>query len=181
MNNAILNFDFSLLDSISGLKTEYLDKIMVFFTLLGENGFLWIALSIVLVCFQRTRKIGICVALALVLDFLLVNITIKPLVSRARPFALKDDIELLINAPKDFSFPSGHTAASFAAAVSVFLFNKKWGSVLLVVSAIIAFSRLYLYVHYPTDVFGGIICGCLVAAIAYYITTKTKKDVISKS
>ena len=57
MNNAILNFDFSLLDSISGLKTEYLDKIMVFFTLLGENGFLWIALSIVLVCFQRTRKI----------------------------------------------------------------------------------------------------------------------------
>ena len=96
MNSSILNFEFALLDSISGLKTEYLDKLMVFFTLLGENGFLWIVLSLVLICFQKTRKIGVCVAIALVLDLLLVNITIKPLVARPRPFALKPDIELLI-------------------------------------------------------------------------------------
>ena len=181
MNNVILNFDFSLLDSISALKNEYLDKIMVFFTLLGENGFLWIVLALILLSVKKTRKIGACVALALVLDLLLVNITIKPLVARARPFVLKSDIELLINAPRDFSFPSGHTAASFAAAVSVFLFNKKWGSVLLGVAAIIAFSRLYLYVHYPTDVLGGILCGLLVAIIAYYILEKATKDVGPKS
>lgn len=176
MNSSILNFEFALLDSISGLKTEYLDKLMVFFTLLGENGFLWIVLSLVLICFQKTRKIGICVAIALVLDLLLVNITIKPLVARPRPFALKPDIELLINTPKDFSFPSGHSAASFAAAASVFFFNKKWGSVLLGVASVIAFSRLYLYVHYPTDVLGGIICGLLAAIAAYCITIRIKKD-----
>ena len=106
---------------------------------------------------------------ALALDVLLCNVMLKPLVGRMRPFTVNTGMELLINAPKDFSFPSGHTAASFAAAFALlFVKNKLWIPSMILAS-LIAFSRLYLYVHYPTDVLAGILLGLIVGVAANVI------------
>lgn len=106
---------------------------------------------------------------ALALDVLLCNVMLKPLVGRMRPFTVNTGMELLINAPKDFSFPSGHTAASFAAAFALlFVKNKLWIPSMILAS-LIAFSRLYLYVHYPTDVLAGILLGLIVSVAANVI------------
>jgi undecaprenyl-diphosphatase len=106
---------------------------------------------------------------ALALDVLLCNVMLKPLVGRMRPFTVNTGVELLINAPKDFSFPSGHTAASFAAAFALlFVKNKLWIPSMILAS-LIAFSRLYLYVHYPTDVLAGILLGLIVSVAANVI------------
>lgn len=88
---------------------------------------------------------------------------------RIRPYDLREGIEIIISRPTDFSFPSGHASASFAAAAALFAYDKKWGAGALVLAALIAFSRLYLYVHYPSDVFAGTLLGILFGAMAYYI------------
>ena len=99
----------------------------------------------------------------------------KPLIARTRPFDANNlkDI-LLIKAPKDYSFPSGHTMASFAAATVLIYMNRKVGIVAMVLAVLIAFSRLYLYVHYPSDVFAGMIFGILSAIISIKLLAKTK-------
>ena len=89
--------------------------------------------------------------------------------ARIRPYDIKEGIELIISTPSDYSFPSGHTSASFAAAVAVFACNKKWGSGALALAAVIAFTRLYLYVHFPTDVLAGAVLGTLCGVISYYV------------
>ena len=91
---------------------------------------------------------------------------------RIRPYECYSCIDILINAPKDYSFPSGHTTISFAAAVPVFLRNKKWGIATLVMASLIAFSRLYLYVHYPSDILGGMVLGIIVGVITYRLAYK---------
>ena len=108
--------------------------------------------------------------LALLLMLIIGNLTLKPLVARIRPYEFAHHVRLIIDTPTDFSFPSGHTFASFASAVSIFLFHKKEGFIALTLAALIAFSRLYLYVHFPTDILAGIILGIIVAFISRAIT-----------
>ena len=100
-------------------------------------------------------------AIALILDLILCNLVLKPLAARPRPCWIDEQVKLLVAAPKDYSFPSGHSAASFAAAVSIFVMHKKEGA-----AALIAFSRLYLFVHFPTDVLAGIAVGFICAFLA---------------
>ena len=163
-----MNIELSILDWIQTLHTPFLDKIMVFITRLGDAGIIWIVLSIVLLLIPKTRKSGAVMVAALVVDVLLCNIVLKNLVARTRPYDVNTGVHLLVAKLHDYSFPSGHTAASFASVTALYLAGeKKLWKFALVLACLIAISRLYLYVHYPTDVLGGILFGVISGYLGY--------------
>ena len=148
------------MDMIQGLRTPVGDQVMCFITSLGNGGMIWIALGVLMLLIPRTRKSGLVVLTALVLDLILCNGILKHLFARVRPCDVNTVIQLLIPRPTDYSFPSGHTAAAFAATSALFFAGeKKLWKPALILAVLIAFSRLYLYVHYPTDILGGMIIG----------------------
>ena len=171
-------FDLPILDWIAAnLWNPVLDKIMPLVTVLGDAGIFWIACSVILMLIPKTRKAGFSMGLALLMGVVLCNITLKPLIGRIRPYDYQWEvygrtIELLIEAEHDFSFPSGHTIASFEAAFALLLGNKKLGIPAMVLAVLIAFSRMYLYVHYPTDVIASVILGIGLAILATWIVGK---------
>lgn len=143
-----------------------MDKIMPLITKLGGGVTIWMFLGIGLALSKKYRIYGIMIICSLVLCFVVGNLTLKPLIARTRPFDVNPLISgLLVEVPKDFSFPSGRTMCSFAPAVILFYMNHKIGSAALILSSLIGFLRLYLYVHYPADVFCGMIIGIFVAII----------------
>ena len=163
-----MNIELSILDWIQTLHMPFLDKIMVFITRLGDAGIIWIVLSIVLLLIPKTRKSGAVMVVALVVDVLLCNIVLKNLVARTRPYDVNTGVHLLVAKLHDYSFPSGHTAASFASVTTLYLAGeKKLWKFALVLACLIAISRLYLYVHYPTDVLGGILFGVISGYLGY--------------
>lgn len=163
-----MNIELSILDWIQTLHTPFLDKIMVFITRFGDAGIIWIVLSIVLLLIPKTRKSGAVMVAALVVDVLLCNIVLKNLVARTRPYDVNTGVHLLAAKLHDYSFPSGHTAASFASVTALYLAGeKKLWKFALVLACLIAISRLYLYVHYPTDVLGGILFGVISGYLGY--------------
>ena len=165
-----MNIELSILDWIQTLHTPFLDKIMVFITRLGDAGIIWIMLSIVLLLIPKTRKSGAVMVVALVVDVLLCNIVLKNLVARTRPYDVNTGVHLLVAKLHDYSFPSGHTAASFTAVVALsFAGEKRAWKAALVLACLIAFSRMYLYVHYPTDVLGGVLVGILAGYGGYRV------------
>lgn len=166
----MLDVEFSILDFIQNqFRTSFGDFVMPLISKLGNGGIIWLVLSGLLCVFPKYRKAGVTMLTALALDVLLCNVMLKPLVGRMRPFTVNTGVELLINAPKDFSFPSGHTAASFAAAFALLFVKKKLWIPSMILASLIAFSRLYLYVHYPTDVLAGILLGLIVSVAANVI------------
>lgn len=159
--------ELAILDFIqSTFRCGFLDHLMPFITYLGDGGKIWIACTILLLLIPRTRKVGLTMALALVLDLVCCNLFLKPLVARTRPFDVNTAVQLLIERPSDYSFPSGHTASSFAAAAALYFSRKKLWIPAVILAGLIAFSRLYLYVHYPTDVLAGAVIGILMGWIA---------------
>lgn len=172
--------EIEILNAIQGLRTPIADRIMCAVTSLGNVGVIWILLAVVLLVLPKTRKSGAIVMAALVLDVILCNGILKPLFARVRPCDVNTTIQLLVPRPSDYSFPSGHTAAAFAAVTALFFAGEKnlWKPA-LVLAVLIAFSRLYLYVHYPTDILGGIavgvICGYVgMVCVRYFNKKKTK-------
>lgn len=167
-----MEFELQFLDYLQTLHNPVLDKIMVAITTLGDGGILWILLAFVLLIIPKTRKVGFVLALALVLDLAFCNLILKNVVARTRPFEYREGLELLVKRPLDYSFPSGHTAASFTSVTGLFLsrqYKLAWPA--LVVAILIAFSRLYIYVHFPTDILGGIGVG-LVAGFGGWLLAK---------
>ncbi|EFM65233.1 phosphatase PAP2 family protein [Peptostreptococcus stomatis] len=163
-----MNFDMVILDLIqSNIRTGFMDAIMPFITQLGDAGLIWIILSIGLIIPKKTRKIGFVMIIALILNGIICNIILKPMLARIRPFDVNTAIKLLINKPRDFSFPSGHTSASFTAASVLFFRKSKLFVPSLVLAFLISFSRLYLYVHYPSDVLAGLVLGILCGYIGH--------------
>ena len=168
MELAILNWiqDF--------LRANWLDGIVVFITTLGDAGAVWIVLSLALLCFRKTRPAGLTVAAALVLDLVVCNGALKPLFGRVRPCVVNPAVELLVACPTDASFPSGHTAASFAAAGALWAAGSRLWLPSLVLAALIAFSRLYLYVHWPSDVLVGAVLGWALGYAARWLLGKVR-------
>jgi len=169
--NVLNSFEIKLLHGLqNAIQCEFLDWFMPLVTSLANSGIFWILLAVILLCFRKTRHIGVTMAIALILGLLVGNLTLKPLTARIRPYDFDPSIVLLVLPEHDFSFPSGHTMASFEGAFSVFLCHRKAGIAALILAALIAFSRLYLMVHYPTDVIAGAVLGSLLACAAYQIT-----------
>lgn len=176
----ITNIDFSILDFIQeNIRNAFLDPVMAVLGYLGEAGAVWIILGIVLLFFRKTRPAGVCMLAAMALGYLIGDIGIKNLVARPRPFLVNTDVDLYINAPTSHSFPSGHSTASFAAVTSLFgmLKEKRWIAYsALGLAILIVFSRLYNYVHYPSDVLCGILLGVICGLVMALIFKKTKLD-----
>ncbi len=166
--------DWNLLDAIGRIKSPFLDFWMPKITLLGNGGILWILLSVILLCHPKSRRCGQTLAIAMILIFLFGNCLLKPLVARPRPFTLNPELILLIPPPTDFSFPSGHTYAGIAATVVIWHYNQRWGLTTLILALLIAFTRLYLMVHFPTDILGGILLGCFCGFFALWITKRKR-------
>ena len=151
-------FEFSILNLIQGLRTPMFDQIVIFITSLAN--YVWYILIIGLLLNKPTRKIGVVLVVAMILQYLINAGILKHLFARVRPCNVYTTVELLIKRPKGFSFPSGHSAAAFCV-VGV-LYGAKIRELfwpVFVLAILIGFSRLYLYVHFPTDVFVGALCG----------------------
>lgn len=165
-------FDETILNWFLMVRNPALTPILRLFTVLGEGGAIWIALGILLLARRETRRMGMAVLLSLVFCLLAGNLFLKLVVARPRPCWRHPEIDMLIGIPRDYSFPSGHTMSSFAAAVSVFLWDRRWGLAALAGAAVIAGSRMYFYVHYPTDVLAGAVIGIILAILAKMIIDK---------
>lgn len=153
-------WEFYLLDWISThLHSDFLTAAFRVITSLGNAGIFWILLGLVLLCIPKTRRCGLSMILALLCCLVFGNLILKPLIHRIRPYDVNSAVQLLIPRLSDFSFPSGHTYASFAGAVVILRYYKKWGIAALILAVLIAFSRLYFYVHFPTDVLAGMVLG----------------------
>ena len=167
--------DFAILDFIHNfLRCTFLDEMLSFITHLGDGGLIWIAAGVVMLFFKKYRKCGVMVLMSLALCAIITSGVIKPLVGRLRPFQIKDIVPY-IAPPGGYSFPSGHTSSSFTAATAIFLCHRREGAIAYVLAALIAFSRLYFYVHFPTDVLTGALLGILCAFAVNKFTSKHLK------
>ncbi|MCB7513484.1 MAG: phosphatase PAP2 family protein [Clostridiales bacterium] len=160
--------EFMILDAIQTLRTPWLDGVMVFVSSLGNSGAVWIVLAAVLLALPKYRRLGVVVACALALDLVVCNLFLKPLIARPRPCDMNTAMDYLIARPHGWSFPSGHTAASFAAASALWFGGSRLWIPCGILAVLIALSRLYLYVHFPTDVLGGAAVGILCGALGAF-------------
>lgn len=144
------------------LTNPFLDTVMPYISSLARTGEVWILLAVILLCFKKTRKAGVAMGLAMACGYLIGNMVMKNLFARTRPYDMVE-VDLLVAKLHDFSFPSGHTLVSFEAATALTVYHRRWGIAALVLAALIAYSRLYLFVHYPTDVVVGAILGVSIA------------------
>ena len=167
MMNVIQGIDQAILLFIQEyLRVDFLDGLWRGITFLGEKGWFWIVLSIVLCCMKKTRKAGVASLLSLLGSFLITNLLLKNLIARPRPYQEMETLILLIEKPLDYSFPSGHTSASFASALTCYqMLPKPYGTVFVVLAALVAYSRLYLGAHYPTDIIGGFLVAFAVSTL----------------
>lgn len=162
-------FELAILDGIQTLfRCSFLDWFMPAVSSLGNNGWIWILLTVLLMLYPKTRKTGAVLALALSLELLCCNGILKPLIDRVRPCAVRD-FSPFIAPPQDASFPSGHTAASFAAVGGLHASGSRLWKPALVLAILIGVSRLYLYVHWPSDVLAGAVLGYGLGWLARWI------------
>ena len=167
------------------LRNDVLTPFMVLLTHTGDYGILAIALTVVLVLVRKTRRLGHVVTFSISIESIITNVLLKNLIARTRPYEVIEELELLIGEQPDFSFPSGHAGVTFALAgamlfsfmygVKGFEKNKRNSLIVLLVllyAVILAFSRLYVGVHYPTDVLGGMLIGLLSGFVSYCIEKK---------
>ena len=170
MLDGLLQLDGQLLVAIQGLHQSWLDPVVSVYTKLGDAGLLWIVLSVLMLAYRPTRKAGALALCAMGLGLLVTNMTIKPLVERARPW-LDWPIVPLVTERDPHSFPSGHTCAAFAAGmIWLRALPWKWGrNATPVLAVCMGLSRLYVGVHYPTDVLAGAVIGSLCAWLVWQI------------
>lgn len=154
------------------LQCGFLDWFMPVVTRFADSGIGWILLAAVLLCIPRTRRTGTAMGLALLMGLLIGNVILKNAVARIRPYELDPTVVLLVDRLRDFSFPSGHTLASFEAATVLAVYHRKAGIAALIFAGIIGLSRLYLFVHFPTDVLTGAMLGTAIGLCSCYLVSK---------
>lgn len=182
MIGAILNFDEAALLFIQEtLRCTFLTPIMIFITRLGDTGFIWILLGLALLFPKKTRRGGFDMLICLLVAFIINDLMLKDWIARIRPYEVIEGLDILIAPETSFAFPSGHTNSSFACAMALTLAFGKKGAWSYVLAVLIALSRLYVGVHYPTDIIGGMIVGTLSACITYYLLKRfLKTDLVRK-
>lgn len=161
-------FDYGILEMFQQLHGAILTSFMKFFTIIGEGGAVWIVVGILLLCERQTRKYGVIVLFSLLLCLIFGNGILKHAVARPRPCWRHPEVPLLIAVPTDYSFPSGHTFASFAAAGSLMYWKRSAGLAACAAAVLIAVSRLYFFVHYPTDILAGAVFGTALSLISIW-------------
>ena len=165
-----MDWEFYILNYIQDhIRNNQLDVIMPLISMLGAGGVLWVIMTVISLITKKHRSLGTKLAFSLITDLLVCNATIKPIVNRIRPYDLNSTVQLIVPPEIDPSFPSGHTFFAFSAATICFLYNKKLGIVMYLIAAMIAFSRLYLYIHFPTDVMCGAFFGTLTALLSWFL------------
>ena len=162
--------EFSILYAIQNMHNPALDSFILNLTkIMGSYGQIWLLTGVVLCIFKKTRKCGAAVLISYVLVFIVGQYGLKDLIARPRPCQLDETVKLLVKRPSSFSCPSTHSAWAFAAATSILLYFRKAGIGVMIIAALIGFSRLYLFVHFPTDVAFGALLGTIMAIISYNI------------
>ncbi len=174
----IISFIDGILPALfSKISSQVVDRIMVFITSLGDGGFIWFILIASMLVSKKHRRAGVVSLVALGVCFFFGSFALKPLFARVRPCNIQPGIALLIDHPSDFSFPSMHTATSFSVAVMLYCYDRKIGIPAIVLASLIALSRVYLNVHYTTDIIAGAILGTAFALLFYYLFFKLgRKD-----
>ena len=178
LDSLAVSFDLPILDWIQAhLQSGFLDTVMPIITVFGDAGIFWMICATLLLFTRKHRRTGLGVWFALAIGLVVCNLILKPAVGHIRPYDFQEEhfkivIDLLIDKQHDFSFPSGHTIASFEAATVLLLNSPTLGIPAMILAVLIAFSRLYLYVHYPTDVIFSIFAGILIAIIGNLIAKK---------
>lgn len=169
--NGLLSLDGNILLFLQEhMRAEAWNPVWIMITVLGNGGMIWIALSAPLLIRGHTREIGAAALLSMGICFLCANICLKNIIARTRPYEALEGLTALIPYPADYSFPSGHTTASFACALVLFrMLPRKYGIPALILATLIAFSRLYVGVHYPTDVLGGIAVAFAGSSLALFL------------
>ena len=174
----MLSFEFAILDWIqTNLRNPAMDLLMPLITALGNSGLIWLILAGILILVPKYRKVGAAVLVGLVLEVVCCNVVLKPLVARIRPCDVNTAVQLLVVKPDDFSFPSGHTGASFAAASALYCNRNRLWIPSFILAVLIAFSRLYLYVHYPTDILAGILLGVMAGGIGSLVSIYAERKI----
>ncbi|MCI7107757.1 MAG: phosphatase PAP2 family protein [Agathobacter sp.] len=174
----MMSWEFDFLYALQKMHGPVWDSIMVFLSALGNAGFFWIGVGVLLCIFTKYRKCGIQMLVSMAIAFVIGNLILKNLIARERPCWLDSQVPLLLESPKDYSFPSGHSLNGFTAATTLLFFDRRLGIPAVILASLIAFSRLYLFVHFPTDVFVGIVMGLVIAtAVDCVFKMKERKKV----
>lgn len=173
--------DLNILRFLQKLRFPLLDLMMTFVTTIGNGGIIWIVISLVLLIQndKKKKRMAFTIILSLIISSVIGLLILKPIIARPRPFLTANFNDLLIKAPIGYSFPSGHTSSSFAAGTAIYKHNKKFGHLAFILAALIAISRMYHSVHYPTDIIGGVLLGLASGIVSYKITKNIenkKKD-----
>jgi len=177
-------WEIDFLNWLQGMRNPVLDKVMVVLSTLGNAGIFWICVAIILIIIPKTRKIGLEAGIAMLITFIIGNLILKNAFDRTRPWVIADfsNFPAGLKLPKDASFPSGHTMNGVTCALSLMFNDKRFGIPALILALAIAFSRMYNYCHFPTDIIGGIFIGILSSVIVhiifrYYLRKMTNKTV----
>lgn len=185
-----LHFDLSVFQWVQTIHGGFLDKLMVIITTLGENGIIFIAIALALLCTKKYRKAGVAIIAALLVMEVGNNLILKTIFARPRPFNLDPTVYSwwhevykfpdLVSRPTSYSFPSGHTSSAFAAGIALLWYDRKFGIPLTIFAAVMGFSRIYVEVHYCTDVLIGALVGVVYALIGVLIVNKLYPIVMPK-
>ena len=172
-----MSWELSYLHTLQDFSNPIIDKMMVLLSTLGNAGIIWITVAVILFMSKKYRKTGIQVFAAMIITFLIGNLILKNVIHRPRPYVVDPTIIPKVVKPSEFSFPSGHTMNGVTASLTIFFRDKGLGIAAIVLALLIAFSRIYNLVHFPTDVIGGIVIGvCSAMLVEWFVKRKEKAN-----